>query len=181
LHRDLEEQLLTSVVYNPGNLEMDYTVNFDDLDDDEEFTERVNKCMNSWMGSRDIYCCPICYTEAHRRLETSEFEDAHDHDSSVDETEQVHLKFVEDPMTIVGCVDGHEFKLASAFCFGKLVQVKEHLRKDHMVDPSVIDGNDLYERFQIRASDGLLQRYLDKVKDTNHSKLRISRQGEMVS
>ena len=169
------------MVYNPGNLEMDYTVNFDDLDDDEEFTERVNKCMNSWMGSRDIYCCPICYTEAHRRLETSEFEDAHDHDSSVDETEQVHLKFVEDPMTIVGCVDGDEFKLASAFCFGKLVQVKEHLRKDHMVDPSVIDGNDLYKRFQIRASDGLLQRYLDKVKNTNHSNHRISRQGEMVS
>ena len=59
--------------YNPGNLEFDYTVNFDDLDDDEEFTERVDKYMNSWMGSRYIYCCPICYTEAHRRLETSEF------------------------------------------------------------------------------------------------------------
>ena len=83
-------------------------------------------------------------------------------------------------MTIVGYVDGDECKLASAFCFGQAC-ASEHLRKDHMVDPSVIDGNDLYERFQIRASDGLLQRYLDKVKDTNHSKLRISRQGEMVS
>ena len=50
-----------------------------------------------------------------------------------------------------------------------------------MVDPSVIDGTGLYKRFQIRASDGLLQRYLEKVKNTNRSKHRISRQGEMVS
>ena len=71
----------------------------------------------------------------------------------MDETEQLHLKFVEDLMTIVGYVDGDECKLASAFCFGQAC-ASEHLRKDHMVDPSVIDGNDLHERFQIRASDG---------------------------
>ncbi|KAI2494340.1 hypothetical protein MHU86_20195 [Fragilaria crotonensis] len=167
--------------YNPGKLEFDYTVNPEDLDYDEEFAERVNKYVNNCMGSRDVYCCPICYIEAHRRLENNEIEDARDDDSSEDETENLNLEFVADPMTILGCVDNDEFKLASAFCFGKLVQVKEHLRKDHTVDTSILDGNDLYKRFQIRAADGLLQRFLDKKKNRNHTNHRISRQGEMVS
>ena len=150
--------------YNPGKLEFDYTVNFDDVDDDEQFTERVNKYVNNCMGSRDIYCCPICYTEAHLRLESDEIEGVQDDDSSEDETEHLNLDFVADPMTVVGFVDNDEFKLASAFCFGKLVQLKRHLRQDHCVDPSAVQGNDLYKRFQIRAADGLLQRFLDKTK-----------------
>ena len=166
--------------YNPGKLEFDYTVNVEDLDYNEEFAERVNKYVNNCMGSRDVYCCPICYIESHRRLENDEIEDSRDDDSSEDETEHLNLEFVADPMTVLGCVDGDEFKLASAFCFGKLVQVKEHLRKDHAVDTSILDGNDLYKRFQIRAADGLLQRFLDKKKNKNHKNHRISRQGEMV-
>ena len=167
--------------YNPGKLEFDYTVNSEDLDLDEAFAERVNKYVNNCMGSRDVYCCPICYIEAHRRLENNEIEDSRDDDSSDDETENLNLEFVADPMTVVGCVDGDEFKLASAFCFGKIVQVKEHLRTDHAVLTSTLDGNDLFKRFQIRAADGLLQRFLDKKKNKNHKSHRISRQGEMVS
>eukprot|EP00555_Chaetoceros_dichaeta_P015700 CAMPEP_0198258800 /NCGR_PEP_ID=MMETSP1447-20131203/8135_1 /TAXON_ID=420782 /ORGANISM="Chaetoceros dichaeta, Strain CCMP1751" /LENGTH=254 /DNA_ID=CAMNT_0043946017 /DNA_START=68 /DNA_END=828 /DNA_ORIENTATION=+ len=65
-----------------------------------------------------------------------------------------------DPMTILGDLDCDEFIVASMFCFRKLVQVKAHIRNVHNLDTKMVEGNDLYKNFMIRAQDGLLQRYL---------------------
>lgn len=63
-------------------------------------------------------------------------------------------------MTILGCADNDNFKIACQFCFLKLADLKRHLRDDHEVDTRGVEGNNLYARFKIRATDGLLQRWL---------------------
>lgn len=63
-------------------------------------------------------------------------------------------------MTIVGFADSDQYKVGSQFCFLKVSDVKKHLRGVHNVDTRGIDGNSLYQRFKIRATDGLLQRWL---------------------
>ena len=42
--------------------------------DDEEFEEAVNRYMYNCLGSRDVYCCPICYVQAiHIRKKAGNF------------------------------------------------------------------------------------------------------------
>ena len=55
-----------------------------------------------------------------------------------------------------------QLHIASTFSFRKMADVKTHLKTCHrrVTDIKNID-NALYTRFQIRASDGLLQRYLE--------------------
>jgi hypothetical protein len=170
---------LNGSFYNSTYLESDYELSVQDIDE-ENFTERVKKYVNKCMGGRDIYCCPVCYSEAHRRLENNEVDNIIDDDSSDEDIENVNLEFIADPMTILGFVDDHEFKLASTFCFLKLTQLKQHLMNEHDVDPKIVHGNDLYKRFQIRASDGLLQRFLEKKSHKNKAIRHVSRQGAMV-
>lgn len=129
-------------------------------DDEEELLHRVQRYMGSQMGSRDIYSCPLCYSEMHRRVYRS-FQIKSDDESSDEETkERVPSENAYDPMLILGWLDNEEFEGASAFCFNKISEVKKHLRQDHNVDTRGIEGNDLYMRYRVRAPDGLLQRYL---------------------
>jgi hypothetical protein len=125
--------------------------------DDSTFLQRVNRFVRSCMGSQDIYCCPICYVEAHHRLAsmTTDGEyDVEDDDSenSNDEDEKHHeVSLWHDPMTVLGELDNNSFKLAASFCFRKGVEVKRHLVHDHNIDPSNLDGNGLFQRFKVSS------------------------------
>jgi hypothetical protein len=144
-----------------------------DLEFGEEFVERVQKYMSGQMGSRDVYACPLCYSEMHRRIvrmdqktpRNTTNDDADDCDDEITDDE----KFLElpadssfDPMTVLGWLDDDKFQAAACFCFGKVANLKKHLRNDHSAETKGIQGNDLYQRFRIRGQDGLLQRYLHK-------------------
>jgi len=138
--------------------------------DSRSFEARLKEYMTKVMGGNDLYCCPLCYTEAHRRLVSTD-EDNQDDDSYDDNQEddeegdmpRSKYAYTQDPMAILGYLDNDDFKLASTFCFTKISDLKEHLREEHKVDPSILDGNDLYKRFKIRDSDGLLQRYIENL------------------
>ena len=141
-----------------------YMVNFDGtLTDNSQFNEMVDQYMSRFMGSKDIYCCPVCYAEAFRRLTFGKekgFDPDDDSESALgDENTEFRTR---DPISVLGCLDNENYKLASTFCFRKLSDVKMHLREDHGLDTKQIDGSDLYKRFQIRAADGLLQRHLER-------------------
>jgi hypothetical protein len=73
-----------------------------------------------------------------------------------------------DPMTVLGWLDNDKYAAASCFCFGKVASLKRHLRDDHMVETKGITGNDLYQRYRVRGTDGLLQRYLHNHRNRSH-------------
>lgn len=138
------------------------------VDASQDFHDRFNEYLSSQMGSGDLYCCPLCYVEAHRRLGTGTDPDD-DSEASTNGArassgqENIELEdFRFDPMTVLGGLDGEDFVIASNFCFRKVSQVKKHIRDDHQCATKNVEGNDLYQRFQIRAADGLLQRWLNK-------------------
>ena len=171
-----------STVYKKSVVGQNRTVHLDYLGDmsvdaSQDFHDRFNEYLSSQMGSGDLYCCPVCYVEAHKRLVGStEPDDDSDAETDVARASSrqaaVELDdFQYDPMTVLGGLDGEDFGIASNFCFRKVSQVKKHLRDDHHCATKDVEGNDLYQRFQIRAADGLLQRWLNK-----HDKKALHRQ-----
>jgi hypothetical protein len=134
------------------------------VDSIDDFLEQFQGYVTREMGSGDLYCCPICYVEGHAILRRGP---KSDDDSVVEKEHNVDVNyesFQHDPMTILGSLDNYDYELASKFCFRKVSEVKRHLRENHFVDTSNIDGNDLYRRFKIREPDGLLQRCLNTCK-----------------
>ena len=146
------------------------------------FHERFEKYMQSLMGSADVYCCPLCFNEADRRLgivddELLEDDDTHNNDDDDDNNvTKDRFSFMDDPLTILGSLDSDEFISASSFCFRYLTGVKAHMNTMHGVNVKDIVGNDLFKRFQIRAPDGLLQNWIKR--SLGHR--NISVQGDMM-
>jgi hypothetical protein len=131
------------------------------IDYEEDFVGHVQSYMDNQMGSQDLYACPLCYSEMHRRVvRTDKPSNDDDEDDEEENNEEVAAESVYDPMTVLGWLDNDKFEAASLFCFTKVANLKKHLRGDHHVETKGIQGNDLYIRFRVRASDGLLQRYL---------------------
>eukprot|EP00977_Amphora_coffeiformis_P012765 scaffold3226_cov160-Amphora_coffeaeformis.AAC.26 len=146
----------------------------DDEDDDRpllrashNFVEQVQNYVRSQMGSRDLYVCPLCFVYARRKYNMTGADEP-DPDADAEETDDaLHELYLEkdgsDPMEVLGHLDmsySDSFLTASSFCFSKVAAVKLHLRKDHGVSTNNIEGNDLYARFKMRTTDGLLQRFL---------------------
>lgn len=111
----------------------------------------------------------MCYCQCYDKLDKTHATDGDQNDSDYDDNgedddrnDKVYRipEFRYDPMTVLGCADDDCFVVASQFCFLKLANVKNHLREVHTVDTSGLDGNSLYNRYRIRATDGLLQRWL---------------------
>ncbi|KAL9182600.1 hypothetical protein ACHAXT_013252 [Thalassiosira profunda] len=129
------------------------------------FRDRFERYLQNLMGSQDLYCCPLCYNEADRRLGNHDEEmwedDGSDEEDAPRESED-HFSFLDDPLTILGSLDADHLEVAASFCFRLLKDVKTHLKAVHNVNISDVAGNDLYKRFQIRTGDGLLQSWLKK-------------------
>mmetsp|Transcript_21168 Transcript_21168/g.32681 ORF Transcript_21168/g.32681 Transcript_21168/m.32681 type:complete len:735 (-) Transcript_21168:57-2261(-) len=130
------------------------------------FQDRFNRFITTLMGSSDVYCCPLCYIEADRRLgyqdDDEMVEDDESGDEQADDSQVDRFAFVDDPLTILGNLDSEAFEVAATFCFRLLSGLKKHLKVVHGVNLADIEGNDLFKRFQVRAGDGLLQRWLQK-------------------
>jgi hypothetical protein len=152
---------------------------YNDSDDEEDrslFRHRFNNYLNKQMGSGDIYCCPLCYSEAQRRFR--EGDDGKDDDSSsssssssggehedddIDKNDgarhcrrefEYNMDSVTsysqiDPMSILGSLDHDEFEVAASFCFHKLSLVKNHVRSIHNIDMSNVEVNDFFKRFMV--------------------------------
>jgi len=168
---NLHGPFFTRKAFNhPGALDSDkYHAIFGQsrLDYGEHFEERVTKYITGMMGSRDVYCCCLCYSEMHRRIVHLDGKrrgggDRDEGSQSSDDEEFLKLapdsKY--DPMTVLGWLDNDKYAAASCFCFSKVASLKRHLRDDHGVQTKGITGNDLYQRYRVRGTDGLLQRYL---------------------
>jgi hypothetical protein len=112
---------------------------------------------NGTMGTHDLYCCPICYIQASRGRANWWVEDDDDDVNSDEEDKEDCFSFDDDPMTILGNVGS---SVSSTFCFLKVKGVKMHLQDVHSVYLGDLKGNDLFKRFTIRSSDGLLQHYV---------------------
>jgi hypothetical protein len=178
LHGDFYKRKSRDIVAGGGVKDDDGDTDFNDMfgtgqvaQDEDEFIGYVQRYMDNQMGSQDIYTCPLCYSEMHRRIVKTDRIKANgddDDDNSEaasepkkeDDDEQLPTDSVYDPMLVLGDLDDDTFRAASLFCFTKVANVKKHLRGDHTVDIRGIQGNDLYMRFRVRAPDGLLQRYL---------------------
>lgn len=115
----------------------------------DDFLADVNNYMNRQMGSQDVYTCPLCYSEVHRRFNTI--------DVQIDDENATDRH---DPMSVLGYLDNDKFEMASLFCFKRVAQLKKHLQKDHQISTREIQGNELYAKFRVRAADGLLQRWI---------------------
>lgn len=129
----------------------------------QNFDERLQSYLSKSMGSQDLYCCPICYNEAYRRMGNEGDEEMIQDDASDDIEEEDltedRFNFLDDPMTILGSVDNHKFVVASTFCFRLLSGVKTHLKSVHHVDVTVVEGNDLYKKFQVSCWDNIYYKY----------------------
>eukprot|EP00980_Cylindrotheca_fusiformis_P007687 scaffold1618_cov109-Cylindrotheca_fusiformis.AAC.1 len=121
--------------------------------DEEDFMDRVNGYLKRQMGSQDIYTCPLCYSEVHYRFNQIDVNVKKD---------DYHVTDRHDPMAVLGYLDNDRFEIASLFCFKRIAQLKKHLQNDHGVDTRGVQGSELYKKFQVRASDGLLQRWIRK-------------------
>jgi len=163
-----------------------FSASSDDYFSADAFEEHFSRYTKKQMGSTDMYCCPICYVEASRRLkllqkgyildeaELDTDDDADgDDDKHEDEREEL-LKFTNDPITTLTGIDS-DFNVASTFCFRYVSQVKDHLKQVHGIDCTTLDGNVLFKRYQIRQADGLLQQWLTKGKSgrAHPSQMRI--------
>ena len=133
----------------------------------EAFRDRVKSYFRNGMGSQDLYVCPLCYGKIHRSIATSLNAADHNSDSDGDDTDAAIKEYdaapsdsIHDPIMVLGHLDNEDMYIASQFCFKRLVDVKKHLRQEHNVDTGGIQGNELYQRFRVRAPDGLLQRWL---------------------
>jgi hypothetical protein len=120
----------------------------------ETFRRQIDEYMRKSMGNQDVYCCPICYIVAHQR-----FQGGNDQKKTKkkktknrdDIARQYPTDFAFDPMTILGYPDNDRLKIAATFCYKKVAQLKQHLREDHGVNTKQVKGNDLYERYKVRA------------------------------
>ena len=139
-----------------------------------DFNDRLNQYIRIQMGNSDLYCCPLCYIEADRRVriqdtanlrhrnmqneysdsEFDHFECETNYDINLD-SDNEHLfrdvdffTFANDPMYILESFDD-EFSTAASFCFRKLVDVKKHVREVHNLDTSILDGNELFHQFRV--------------------------------
>ena len=131
------------------------------------FRARFERYLQDLMGSTDVYCCPLCYNEAYRRLGNDGEEEMWEDDGSGDDGgggeekgAEDRFSFLDDPLTILGSLDSDKFRVAATFCFRRVAGLKRHLRAVHGISASDVVGNDLFQRFQIRAPDGLLQSWL---------------------
>jgi hypothetical protein len=132
-----------------------YIVNYSEaLADSNSFLERVGNYVQSQMGSRDIYACPVCYTVAHRKIVVEPIWNYDDDDEDDVETEVAKcypVDFRFDPLTVLGSLK--DFQVSASYCFKQVAKLKKHLRADHNVDTKCVQGNDLYERFKVRSSE----------------------------
>jgi hypothetical protein len=138
----------------------------------QNFNDRFQRYVQNLMGSQDVYCCPVCYIEADRRLGNMGDEEIAEDDPSDDvdnaNTEHVdRFSFLDDPLTILGHLDHQTFEIASTFCFRLLSGVKNHLKAVHGVNLKEIEGNDLFKRFQVSCSDDLCGCSLSLVQSPN--------------
>jgi len=131
--------------------------------------EHVRRYMDNLIGTTDLYCCPVCYSEAYRRqgnlVQGMAVDDNDDSEEGKEDEEESKpymdnlrhdpFLFRDDPITILTNVG---LETASTFSFQKLKGVQNHVKFVHGVDHSGIN-NGLFQRFQIRASDGLLQQW----------------------
>lgn len=118
------------------------------------FNEQLQSYVKSTMGNRDIYACPLCYIVAHKNFKLFMSSDKTQSKRKVkaDVTEKYPTEFSFDPMAVLGYEDNDSFEIASAFCFGRVAELKEHMRLDHHLDTKIVQGNDLYARFKVSCS-----------------------------
>eukprot|EP00550_Attheya_septentrionalis_P001274 CAMPEP_0198284908 /NCGR_PEP_ID=MMETSP1449-20131203/4279_1 /TAXON_ID=420275 /ORGANISM="Attheya septentrionalis, Strain CCMP2084" /LENGTH=950 /DNA_ID=CAMNT_0043982129 /DNA_START=181 /DNA_END=3033 /DNA_ORIENTATION=+ len=128
---------------------------------EQSFDDQVHRYVQGIMGQTDLYCCPVCYCEAEAQATGATKDFCDDDDSVIEDIESKtnHFASKVDPMAVLGFPDNDEFRVASTFCFRNMATVKQHLRHVHAVNTSGLDGNNLYNRFKIRAPDGLLQQH----------------------
>lgn len=132
-----------------------------------DFVKQVQNYVRAQMGSRDLYVCPLCYVYARRKHNMSNGDELDVNAESEETDETLHELYMEadhsDPMGVLEHLDrsySDSFLTASSFCFPTAAAVKRHLREVHGASTKNIEGNDLYKRFQVRTTDGLLQRFL---------------------
>ena len=152
-------------------------------DAQEQFEQALNSYMYKFLGSNDLYVCPICYTYGIHNLANIEEEiinrhglnDSHDDDSfdsNLGRNKRVKINRFSwldsidinnaDPMDTLsrfGSNDG-ELDIAATCCYRKISGMKAHLKSTHKVDISALEGNDLFQRYRIRGTDGLLQHFV---------------------
>lgn len=122
---------------------------------DSEFRDRVHKFVRTIMGSKDLYCCPLCYTVSYNSIgqQTTEKKTKKNGKKSRPSVEERYKhEFDLDPISIL---TEETLDVASAFCFNSAAKVKNHLREDHGIDKkniSSVSGNELFKRFQVSQS-----------------------------
>ena len=138
-------------------------------------SEETNKKDNHLMGSKVLYCCPICYKKAYQSQgnlggNVDKDDSSVDSESSSDDVGDRKMAadpflFSDDPMTILVNIG---LETAATFCFETLggvdkyvdMGVKDHMEIIHGIDSSALVDNELFQRFKVRDGDSLLQRWL---------------------
>jgi len=140
------------------------------LADNNDFLAQVQQYAKAQMGSQDLYVCPLCFSVAQNCFnERDFFQPKKKAKKKTNETlEEIRDRYLlddrlQDPMAVLKVPDSsysREMEIASTFCYKKVSSLKVHIRDDHGLKTTGIEGNHLYVRYKVRAQDGLLQRYL---------------------
>jgi len=160
--RDLMEESLKNQIRSKfGSDALCINPSLVDNKDDNVFQDHLRRYFHGAMGNiGDLYVCPLCFCEAHRRLLLSKNYNEYKDDEASDKYFWVSHKFQYDPLTVLLEIDP-DLEMPSKFCFRTLKNVREHIREQHGQDLSCLQNNSLFHRFQIRQGDGLLQNYLE--------------------
>ena len=121
------------------------------------FRSRFEQYLLNQMGNSDIFCCPICFTEAFRRLRSC-CEDDDDDEEENGELEEFLSQtrngiigaYKVDPMTILGSLDDEEFVVACSFSFHCIADLKLHLSSCHDVNLRDIQNESFFHNFKVR-------------------------------
>ena len=132
-----------------------------DTKDQKIFRSRFEQYLLNQMGNSDILCCPICFTEAFRRLRSYCEDDDEEEEEENGELEEFLSQtrngmigaYKVDPMTILGSLDDEEFVVACSFSFDCIADLKLHLSSCHQVNLCAIKNERIFHNFKVRIQD----------------------------
>jgi len=123
------------------------------------FWERIFALQREDLRPGDFYLCPICY-----ELAAEEFIDDRvkiELEGSDTDEEEVRKRIGEQDMDPIAILSHYnDWEGGADVCFRSQLEVKRHLLRVHTVAVSGKDESNLLQSYRLRATDGLVQRFV---------------------
>jgi hypothetical protein len=139
-----------------------------DMRDLEQFMHSYQNWLHRRLNDlSDLYACPVCYTWLQRQSCGCDYSRGVPELSSADPMavlQRQSVRYSEDveladvPLPEEEDEEEARPRMAAPICFRRLVDVKSHLAAEHGLDPKDVKDSQFWQRYKVRATDGLLQK-----------------------